>query len=478
MKVVLLSCYELGHQPLGLASPAAHLLAAGHEVDCFDLAVQRPDRRKIRAADFVGISIPMHTAIRLGVKWAERVRALNGRCHLCFYGLYASLNEDYLLSIGADSVIGGEFELPLAELVDQLSRGDSPVPHQNWGPGGASDGGALVEGVTAPGARSLPFLGRAQFRVPARHLLPPLEKYAQLDLGSELRLAGAVEASRGCAHRCLHCPITPVYEGRLRIVQEQVVLADIAQLVELGARHITFADPDFLNGVKHSLRIVRQMHDRFPDLTIDVTTKIEHIRERHALIPELRELGCVFILSAVEALSETVLRNLAKGHTRADVEEAIRITREAGIALRPSLVAFTPWTTLEDYLEILDFVEEHGLIYHVAPIQYAIRLLVPPGSSLLESPAMTPYLEQFEPENFIWQWHHPDPRMDTLHLAVNQLVERASRDGQDPLVTYYQIRCLALAALAGRPTTLLPAVNPTLATAGPRPPRLTEDWFC
>ena len=34
------------------------------------------------------------------------------------------------------------------------------------------------------------------------------------------------------------------------------MLADIARLVAIGARHITLGDPDFLNGVRHSLRIV------------------------------------------------------------------------------------------------------------------------------------------------------------------------------------------------------------------------------
>lgn len=460
MKIVLISGYELGHQPLGLASPAAHLLTAGQEVVCLDLSIQRLHRRAIREADFVGISIPMHTAIRLGVRYAERVRALNERCHLCFYGLYASLNEEYLLSIGADSVIGGEFEQPLVDLVTRL----------------AADRGGAVEGVTRPGARALPFLGRPQFRVPARHLLPPLEQYAKLAIGDEERLAGAVEASRGCAHRCLHCPITPVYEGRLRIAQEEVVLADIDQLVALGARHITFADPDFLNGVKHSLRVARAMHERHPEISFDVTTKVEHIIEHADIIPELAGLGCVFIQSAVESVSDTVLANLAKGHTRTDVETALAITRAAGIALRPSLVAFTPWTSLDDYLDLLDFVEAHGLIYHVEPVQFAIRLLVPPGSSLLDTPQMTPHLTGLDAANFVWQWRHPDPRMDDLHERVSRIVEEAGRQEQDAPATFYQIHSAALSALVGRPAP--PPRALAGVSAGPRPPRLTEAWFC
>src|SRR6266849_4602158 len=249
----------------------------------------------------------MHTALRLGVAAARRVRDLNPRCHVCFYGLYASLNGEYLLRECADSVVGGEFERPLANLVQSL----------------AGNGSGSGEGVWTKERPSEPFLGRQEFLVPSRTLLPPLEKYARLESEGRTKLVGYVEASRGCAHRCLHCPITPVYEGRLRIVPEDVVRADIRQLVEMGAEHVTFGDPDFLNGVKHSMRVARSLHQDFPHLTFDVTAKIEHIVEHRTLFEEVRALGCLFVVSAVESLNDTILAYLEKGHTRAGVEEAV-----------------------------------------------------------------------------------------------------------------------------------------------------------
>src|SRR3954451_15746448 len=128
MNILLLSTYELGHQPLALARPAAHLIAAGHQVRCQDLAVEPLDEAAVRAARFVGISVPMHTATRLGVRLAERVRALNPAGHVCFYGLYASLHADVLLGGLADSVIGGEFEAPLVALAERLAEEPAPAP--------------------------------------------------------------------------------------------------------------------------------------------------------------------------------------------------------------------------------------------------------------------------------------------------------------------------------------------------------------
>ena len=460
MNVLLISCYELGHQPFGVASAAAHLLAEGrHRVECLDLAVEVIDEARVRRADFVGISTPMHTAIRLGVKAGELVRRLNPQCHICYFGLYASLNEDYLLDGVADSVIGGEFETPLTQHVDRLAGNGSP------GPGGVS----LSE------LRGPPNLSRQQFLPPARHLLPPLDKYARLRTSEgELRLVGYVEASRGCAHRCRHCPIPAVYEGRLRIVQQEVVLADIDNLVRMGAQHINFGDPDFLNGVKHSLGIVREMRNRHPELSFDFTAKIEHLIQHRDVVMELAALGCVFVLSAVESVDDRILRYLDKGHTRDDVVTALEITRVAGVALRPSLLPFTPWTTLSGYLELLEFVQNHDLVYQLDPVQYSIRLLLPPGSWLLDIPEIQPYLGSLIEEDFVYTWQHPDPRVDLLQRRVARVAEEAASSGEDPATTFDRIKKLTLATIFGKPTVAQPRYRRRSA----RPPHLTEAWFC
>ncbi|MBI3457505.1 MAG: B12-binding domain-containing radical SAM protein [Candidatus Rokubacteria bacterium] len=456
--ILLAACYELGHQPLAVAWPAAFLEAQGYAPAVMDVAVEAFDAEKAARARLVAISVPMHTALRLGVVVAERARAVNPSCHLVFYGLYASLNADYLLAHGADSVIGGEAETPLVELARALETGnDRPIP-----------------GVSRAGAPAGPHLAKLPFPVPSRARLPSLKKYAHLERDGRLELVGYVEASRGCKHLCRHCPIPPVYGGRFFVVPKAVVLADIRQLVRAGATHITFGDPDFLNGPGHSLAIARAVHAEFSGLTFDCTAKIEHLLRQRGHLPELAALGCVFIVSAVESLSDAVLAHLDKGHTRADVIEALQAVRAAGIAPRPTWVPFTPWTTLGDYREMLDFVEREGLVDHVDPVQYSIRLLLPPGSLLLESAAMRPYLAELVEADFYYRWTHPDPRMEALPEAVAALVAEAAECEEDAAVTFDRIRRLADDA-AGVPA------GPPRAPLDPgrtRPPRLTEPWFC
>jgi radical SAM superfamily enzyme YgiQ (UPF0313 family) len=348
MDVLLVSTYELGHQPVHLASPAAALRAAGHSVRCLDLSVDAWDAQAAWWAEAVALSVPMHTAMRLAVRAARELRGVRPDLPLAFYGLYAPVSRDLTVRGVADAAIGGEYEPALVRWVDAVAQGGAA----------ASSEAPVVE------------LGRTEFRVPTRNLLPPLDRYAHLQVDGEERPVGAVEASHGCAHECRHCPIPVWYHGRIRLVPRDVVLADIEQLVRMGARHVTFADPDFLNGWRHSLRLVREMHGAFPDLTFDCTTKVEHVLRHADLWPELARSGCLFVVSAFETMNDEVLARLDKGHTAADAARAVEVLRPGGIEIRPSFLPFTPWTTPTDLVDIIDFVVDADLVGNVDPVQY------------------------------------------------------------------------------------------------------------
>lgn len=452
-QILLVACYELGHQPLAVAWPAAFLERAGYAPAVLDLSVEPLDPGKVTRARFVAISVPMHTALRLGVVAVRRIRALNPAAHICVYGLYAALNGDELLAdLDVNSVLAGELEDSLIELVRQVEVEGSP-------------------GSSAVASRTV--LGKLDFPVPARHALGALKKYAHVERDGRRELAAYVEASRGCKHRCRHCPIPPVYGGRFFVVPVDTVLADVRQQVAAGATHVTFGDPDFLNGPRHALAVARALHAEFPRMTFDFTAKIEHLLAHRGHLPELAACGCVFVVAAAESLDDRVLAHLAKGHTRADIVEAVRVTRAAGLALRPTWVAFTPWTTLDGYREWLDFLADEGLVDHVDPVQYGIRLLVPPGSLLLDVPEMKPYLGGLVPGGFHHRWTHPDPRVDRLAEDVAAAVAAAAEREEDAAATFDRVRALAAAA-SGVPAP--PAL--ALAAGRARPPRLTEPWFC
>ncbi len=450
MKVVLINPYEIGRQPFGLAEPAAWLKRAGCEVQCLDLALQRLEPEVLRDAQLVAIYVAMHTATRIALAALPRIRALAPEAHLCVYGLYAPMNEKLLRELGVHTVLGGEVEPALVSLVERLRAGS---------------GQAQTEPVVN--------LSKIEFLTPDRSALPPLQRYAHLQLPDGGRkTVGFAEGSRGCKHLCRHCPVVPVYHGLFRVVPVEVVLADVRQQVAAGAQHISFGDPDFLNGPSHARKLVQAVHAEFPDLTYDVTIKIQHLIDHAELLPVLKASGCLFITAAVESVDDRVLALLAKNHTNEDFARAVALTRAAGIALAPTFVAFTPWTTLEGYIALLERLLELDLIESVPPIQLAIRLLLPQGSLLLERPELQPHIGAFDPKLLGYPWKNPDGRVDRLQLDIQALLAQPEIQNSNRRDVFTHIWRLAHAALG--------IEAPALADRGRDAPipRLSEPWYC
>jgi radical SAM superfamily enzyme YgiQ (UPF0313 family) len=449
--VLLLSTYDLGHQPFSLASPAAKLRSAGAGVTCNDLAIDALDEEAVKKAGLIGLYLPMHTATRLSVALLPRLKNLNSKAHIVFYGLYAPLNADYLKSIGGDSFIGGEFEDGLIDIYHKLVTGEKPS--------------------------AIPLISTAkqEFIRPWREDLPSLDRYAHLYVGDgSTKIVGYTEASRGCKHTCCHCPIVPVYQGRFRILPVDIVLADIRQQIANGAEHISFGDPDFFNGPRHAISVVENLHEEFPDITYDVTIKIEHLLKHQELLPKLKASGCLFITTAVESTEEEILRLLDKGHSQADFKRATEITRAAGLTLAPTFVPFTPWTTKEGFLQLLETIAGLDLIENVAPIQLAIRLLIPNQSALLDLTEIQPHLDGYDEEALSYRWRNSDETVEELCAGVQEIVEASAENNHSRRETFAAIYAAALTA-CDRPSNDLPSLK---SAPGVAIPSMSEPWFC
>lgn len=454
MEIVLISTYELGRQPFGLASPAAWLRKRGHRVACFDLTRQELDDAAVRGAELIGLYLPMHTATRLAAQLIPSLREQNPNAHLCCYGLYAPMNVEYLRSLGVGTILGGEFESGLVHLVERLSGGDGLA--------------------NAPQAEPLVSLERLAFEIPDRSGFPPLKEYANLVIpGGGYRVVGSTEASRGCKHLCRHCPIVPVYKGVFRIVSREVVMEDIRRQVAAGAQHISFGDPDFFNGIRHALEIVEEFHRAFPGVSYDATIKIEHLRKYEEHLPKLKETGCLFVISAVESLDNAVLLNLDKGHTREDFLHVVKTFRRLGMTLHPTFVLFTPWTTMDSYLDLLRVLHAEALVENVAPIQLGIRLLIPEGSYLLHLEDVRRMVGPFDGQALAYPWKHADARLDALSDTVQAIAAAADRR-KDSRAAAFEMIWRAAHAAAGMTA---PALEPMPDAAVPVP-FLSEPWYC
>ena len=444
MQILLISTYELGRQPVHVASPAAALLAAGFEVKVRDLAVEPWSQELVDWADAVAVSTPMHTAMRMAIEVCRSIKRSNPNLPVAAYGLYAGMvgSEE---SNPFDRAIVGEYENALVAWFADVSAGQPISIH----------------------------LDRGGFRRPDRSLLPSLDHYARLSLDGNERLVGSVEASHGCLHMCKHCPLPVVYGGSLRVVDVDTVLEDIDQQVASGATHITFGDPDFLNGPAHSLRVIRSMHARHPQVTFDCTVKVEHILRYEDVWDEFASLGCLFVVSAFESMNDDVLLRLDKGHTAEDAALAVHILRNAGIDIRPSWLPFTPWSTRADIDEMFRFISSHDLIASTDPVQMGIRLLIPPGSLMLDIEGIDTYLDSFDADAISYRWSSAEVGLDDLAARLMKIAEEGVATGEPPSDTFMR---QWLAVVGGTDLE-----QPTVAigdgsTEGR--PRLTESWFC
>ncbi|MDA8272029.1 MAG: radical SAM protein [Actinomycetota bacterium] len=445
IRVLAVSTYELGHQPLVLARLASIFKSVEIDYALCDNSVER--RSFTNYQDFllgnrlppthIVVSVPMHTATRLGNEIADRAREILGSSvEIIALGVYSKVaiasSDSYDAAVSSDDR-------------------DTILQTLGIDPGQASQRLAAAA-------------------LPDRSTLPGLPSYAHLIADGEKQLVGYVETTVGCAHMCRHCPIPVVFHGRFKAIPAKDVLAQVDQLYQEGARHITFGDPDFLNGPAHSLKVARAMHKAHPDMTFDATVKVEHVLEHRDIWGELHKLGLRFIVSAFEHTSDHILAKLGKGHTRADIIEALGILHEKGIEVRPSLMPFTPWTDRHSLIDLVEFLFAHDLLESVDPVQLSIRLLVP-----LESLVLTETETKFgawDPELLSFEWHSNDPQIDELQLEWTSVAEDSEAGKLNPIAAFGLMR-ETMYRLFDLPIPKL--VTPP--SCGNKP-RLSESWFC
>jgi hypothetical protein len=300
-------------------------------------------------------------------------------------------------------------------------------------------------------------------------MLPAHDNYARLEWDGVARVAGAVEASHGCRHRCRHCPIPVVYDGRMRVVGSEAVLADIDQLVAAGVEHVTFGDPDFLNAPRYSMDLLREASAAHPDLTFDVTVKVEHILAHESAWQEMASLGVLFVVSAFESTDRRTLEILDKNHTAEDMGAAVSILRSAGVHIRPTWLPFLPWTSPSDLADLVAFLDGFSLWSATDPVQLGIKLLIPEGSLLETHPDVVPHLVAYEPRSLTWSWEFEHPETGRLQRELDLIAAEGSDCGAEVEDTLAIMRD-RIGRSVGVDLQPMPISAPT--------PRLSESWFC
>ena len=401
-QVALISTYETGFQPLIISTAAAAFLRNDINPAVYDLYLGKSDRNGIMDHEFYGIGLTLFDSLQGSVSIAAEIRAENPDAHICFYGPYAELNKERLLRYG-NSCILGDWERPLVRLSQAVLSGNG----KDW---------TQVPQVYSFANREVKFeFDRSFCVVPARHLLPPLHTYTNTFIENILdrkMVVGNVETTRGCHHKCKFCSVYATSATRVKFTDTEVIMADVEQLVNQGMEHITFVDAEFINNIKFSLDIVNRIHDKYPQLTYDFTTRIDHVVEHEAAIPQFKETGCIAITTSIEFPRKDILDRLEKDITLSHILNGMEILKKNEIKVHTTFVTFNPWTDLEGLMSLSQFIKENNLEDVIDPIQYETRLHLYKGSPLLKDSTLAELI--LHEQDFHYEWEHPDPQVEEV----------------------------------------------------------------
>ena len=173
----------------------------------------------------------------------------------------------------------------------------------------------------------------------------------------------------------------------------------------------------------------------------------------------------------MESVDDEILARLDKGHTRQDFLYVAQKFRELGMTLHPTFVPFTPWTTMDRYLDLLRVLAAEQLVENVAPIQLGIRLLIPEGSRLLELQDLRSTVRAFDAESLVYPWQNTDPRVDALSETVQSIAAAADRKKDSRATAFASIWNSAHTAAGLAPPDLQPSESRNV-------PFLSEPWYC
>lgn len=404
LKVLIVSSFEGGYQPISAATACAALSENGFDTSILDTYVDGVREDILKEANLVAISIPLFDSLYSGIEIAKIVKEINKNAHVSFFGQYASINASRLAPKYCDTCIIGQWENKLVLLAQQLSK-------NHFSYSSSQENNYIVN-------------ESQKFYLPHRAFLPPLYKYPQEQINKfcgSTQIVGGTETSRGCHHKCLYCSVFASYDGKVEIIPEEIILTDVRTMISGGMTHLTFMDADFFNSKNYGIKIMKKIHEEFPSLTFDFTTRVDHINENKDIISEMKALGLVFITTAVEFPCQEVVNEIDKEITLQDIEEAINFLKEENIQINPTFILFNPWIKLENLIEFKAFVHKNSLDEIIDPIQYETRLHIYKGSPLLNRDSIK-NLELSENE-FNYEWKHPDSRVDEVYSHMVTPIE-------------------------------------------------------
>jgi radical SAM superfamily enzyme YgiQ (UPF0313 family) len=363
MKVLIISANTFPAAPSGPAYVAGAALAAGHQVEVFDalfaqdLTGELESKINSFSPDVVAVSIRLvsvfilddsaefgtkHFDLRVEVKEiVDCIRRVSdakiviGGPGFNYYG------PDWLEYLNLDYGIRGEGEVSFPLYLDKLQQGED------------------IHNV--PGC---------VYRVDGRFVKVPRELVANLDATAfpayelfdldkyyEHGISPAIVTKRGCGFSCIYCPYSSLEGKRYRLKSPQRVVDEIQHISRVKRpKMISFCDNNFNVPNRHAQAICREIIDRKLDVTWGTGT-IKPLKVTAEVCRLFKDSGCGYLNLSVESASERMLKQMQRGCTVEDIQQAMTSLSRSGLPFGVSLMFGAPGETPETIAETLEVID-------------------------------------------------------------------------------------------------------------------------
>lgn len=339
--------------PLGIASLAAALRAAGFETDLRDL--HDADWEEVQAllrasqADMVGISCFTFERVS-ALRTAAVARHALPAATVVMGGPHATCFPEQILGRGVVDVVAlGEAEATIVELAACLARnGDLD---NVAGIAFRRDDAVRTTRARAHGhdLDALPFPVYDAF---------DLTQYKSPEIPAQYRdLTGThVITSRGCPYACHFCSVQHFFKGRWAFRTPANVADELERLVqEQGVRHVYFSDDLFTLDPQRTIGICREILRRAIDIVWMAETRVDCVTAE--VLSWMRRAGCYRIYYGVESGSPRILKAVNKRFTVEQVAKAFALTHKAGIEPCCFLMVGNPGENPETIAETIALIK-------------------------------------------------------------------------------------------------------------------------
>lgn len=192
----------------------------------------------------------------------------------------------------------------------------------------------------------------------------PIPAHDQIPAYYKLRIR-TIQTTRGCPYNCDICSVTVFNGHRLRHRPLSDIERELKFLEKLGTRFLFLADDDAFEDPQYSGELIKLL-GRF-QFFIGAQTRATLATRKTDLLEKAAKAGLSLAFVGLERMSNEDLKQMGKGTSVSENQEAIRIFHQLGVAVMGAMIFGYPQDTIQTAKAMGDlFIRERIEVFQVS----------------------------------------------------------------------------------------------------------------